>query len=75
MIADKGYHADAIVRHIEANGAKPGIPPKCNRCVKRKFSILFSIVWLILHHRLLKEKIHLYFLQVQELAEKGNRHQ
>jgi transposase len=38
VIADKGYDADAIVQHIQATGAKPVIPPKCNRRVKRKFS-------------------------------------
>lgn len=38
VIADKGYDADAIVQHIEANGATPVIPPKCNRRVQRRFS-------------------------------------
>ena len=38
VIADKGYDADAIVQHIEANGANAVIPPKCNRRVQRRFS-------------------------------------
>jgi len=38
VIADKGYDADAIVQHIEAQGAKAVIPPKCNRRLQRKFS-------------------------------------
>ena len=38
MIADKGYDADAIVEQIRKNGARPVIPPKCNRKHKRRYS-------------------------------------
>ena len=37
VLADKGYDADAIVEHIEAMGAKPVIPPKANRSLKRPY--------------------------------------
>ena len=38
VLADKGYDADAIVRHIEASGAQPVIPPKANRKTQRPYN-------------------------------------
>jgi transposase len=37
VLADKGYDSDAIVAHIEAQGAKAVIPPKCNRKQAREY--------------------------------------
>jgi len=37
VLADKGYDADAMVRHIEARGAQPVIPPKANRQTQRPY--------------------------------------
>ena len=38
MLADTGCDSDAIRRQIEATGAVPDIPPKCNRRWKPCFS-------------------------------------
>jgi transposase len=37
VLADKGYDADAMVRHMEASGAQPVIPPKANRTQPRRY--------------------------------------
>lgn len=38
VIADKGYDSDELVKVIVERGAKPVIPPRSNRCAKRRFS-------------------------------------
>ena len=38
VLADKGYDADSIVQHIEANGATAVIPPKANRKAPRFYN-------------------------------------
>lgn len=37
MLADKGYDSDAIIAHVEAQGAVAIIPPKRNRIVLREY--------------------------------------
>ena len=37
VLADKGYDADAIVKHIQTSGAEPVIPPKANRKMPRPY--------------------------------------
>jgi transposase len=37
VLADKGYDAEAIVRHIQARGTEAVIPPRANRKVKREY--------------------------------------
>jgi transposase len=37
VLADKGYDADTVVQHIQANGAEAVIPPRANRKTKREY--------------------------------------
>jgi len=37
VLADKGYDSDAIVKHVEAMGAKTVIPSKRNRKLQREY--------------------------------------
>jgi len=38
VIADKGYDSDELIEVIAEHGAKAVIPPRSNRCKKRRYS-------------------------------------